>query len=175
LLDRDGTIMIDHGYVGRADQVELLPDAACGLRLLGRWDVPIVVVTNQSGVHRGYFTMKDVELVNSRLADLLLRDGVELAGFYICPHGPESDCTCRKPGVALALDAASELQLDLDSSVVIGDKESDVQLGLGIGAATVLLAPVGTESRADVVVPDWASLIPKLEEWCKSGSLRIGA
>lgn len=166
LLDRDGTLMIDHGYVGRPDQVELLPDAARGLRLLAGAGLALVVVTNQSGVGRGFFTMAEVDAVNERLARLLLEEGVELDGFYTCPHGPDSGCECRKPAAGLARRAAAELGLDLGASVVIGDKESDVELGLAAGSATVRLAPEGTRSRAGIVAPDWERLIPKLCGWC---------
>lgn len=166
LLDRDGTIMVDHGYVGRADQVELLPRVADGLKVLAGAGLALVVVTNQSGIGRGYFGMDAVDAVNARLADLLRKEGVELAGFFICPHRPESGCECRKPGPGLARRAAAELGLDLPASIVIGDKESDVELGFAVGAFTVLLAPGGTESDADVVAPDWANLIPALRDWC---------
>jgi D-glycero-D-manno-heptose 1,7-bisphosphate phosphatase len=146
-LDRDGTLMVDHGYVGRAEAVELLPDVGRGLRLLSQQGFALVVVTNQSGVDRGYFTLDDVEAVNTRLSEMLLSEDVELAGFYVCPHGPAAGCDCRKPRAGLAYAAAAEHDLDPRGSIVIGDKESDVELGLAIGARTILLAPEGRRSR----------------------------
>ena len=154
--------MLDHGYVGRADAVELMPGVGPGLRLLQDAGFALVVVTNQSGIHRGYFTMDDVDAVNARLSDLLLAEGVELAGFYVCPHGPDTGCTCRKPRPGLAIEAADELGLDLQGSIVIGDKESDVDLGVAIRARTILLAAEPGRSQADLVVADWGDLIRTL-------------
>jgi D-glycero-D-manno-heptose 1,7-bisphosphate phosphatase len=88
LLDRDGTLIVDGGYVGRPAAVELLPDAARALRVLAHAGLALVVLTNQSGVYRGYFSLEDVHAVNLRVAELLGAYGVELAGFYVCPHDP---------------------------------------------------------------------------------------
>jgi histidinol-phosphate phosphatase family protein len=160
--------MLDHGYVGRADAVELMPDVGPGLRLLREAGFALVVVTNQSGVHRGYFTLDDVAAVNARLSEQLRAEGVELAGFYVCPHGPDGGCACRKPGPALAARAADELGLDLKSSIVIGDKESDVELGIAVAARTILLASERGASRADLVVPDWGRLTTVLPCWLQA-------
>lgn len=164
-LDRDGTINLDYGYVGDPDRVELLPDVGQGLRLLAGAGFELVVVTNQSGVQRGYFTLARVDAVNERVRALLAAEGVSVAGFYVCPHGPEDACLCRKPLPGLAEQAFSEIALDRDGSIMVGDKESDIEMGQAVGAFTIRLAPTGTASGADLVAPDWASLMPLLERW----------
>jgi histidinol-phosphate phosphatase family protein len=171
LLDRDGTLMRDHGYVGRADAVELLPGVGAGLRALRDAGYVLAVVTNQSGVHRGLFTMADVDAVNARMSGLLACEGVELASIHVCPHGPEDRCACRKPRPGLAERAAEDLGLDLRRAIVIGDKESDVELGLAIGARTILLAAGRSGSRADLVVPGWADLAALLPGWLQDGTM----
>ncbi len=127
-------------------------------------------MTNQSGVHRGYFGMREVEAVNERLDELLRREGINLSAFYTCPHGPDTGCECRKPGPGLGRQAADELGLDLSRSIVIGDKESDVGLGVALGARTILLAECGTDSCADLIVPDWKSLVREVEPWLASAA-----
>ncbi len=136
-LDRDGTIMEDKHFLADAEGVMLLPNAAEGLRRLRALGARLVVITNQSGVGRGYFPIEAVERVNWRLAELLAAEGVELDGVYVCPHAPEAGCDCRKPGTELFRRAASELGLDLAEAVVIGDRDPDVEAGRALSATTI--------------------------------------
>jgi D-glycero-D-manno-heptose 1,7-bisphosphate phosphatase len=136
-VDRDGTIVHDRNHLGDPDGLELLPGAAEGLRLLRESGAALVVVTNQSGVARGFFGLSDVERVNERLRELLAAEGVELDGIYVCPHGPDDDCPCRKPRPGLILQAARELGLDLARSFMIGDTGADVEAGAAVGAVTI--------------------------------------
>jgi histidinol-phosphate phosphatase family protein len=138
-LDRDGTIVVDKHYLSDPDGLELLPNAIEGLRDLRELGARLVVVTNQSGVGRGYFPAEAVEPMHERLRELLAAGGVELDGIYVCPHAPDDGCACRKPGSALFEQAAEELDVDLGDSVVIGDKDADVEAGRRIGATSILV------------------------------------
>jgi D-glycero-D-manno-heptose 1,7-bisphosphate phosphatase len=138
-LDRDGTIVADKHFLADPDGLELLPNAAEGLRELSRLGARLVVVTNQSGVGRGYFPDSALEPMNERLRELLAAARVELDAIYACPHAPEEGCSCRKPESALFLRAAEELDLELGRSFVLGDREVDVEAGRRIGATSILI------------------------------------
>ena len=141
ILDRDGTLILDKNYLGNPDGVELLPNVSKGLLRLGQFGYKFVVVSNQSGVGRGYFTKNDMDAVNKRVSELLFSGGVVIEGFYSCPHLPEEKCLCRKPEIGLVESAAKELNFRLDEVLcVIGDKESDIKLASNIGVMSLLLA-----------------------------------
>jgi histidinol-phosphate phosphatase family protein len=148
LLDRDGTLIEDRDYLSDPAGVRLLPGAAQAIAAANRAAVPVVVVSNQSGIGRGYFTEADLAAVNARLAALLAAAGARLDGLYHCPHAPGDGCRCRKPAPGLAEQAARELALDLGRSFVIGDKQADVALGRAIGA-TALLVRTGYGQEAE--------------------------
>lgn len=139
LLDRDGTLNVERHYLRDPDLLELLPGVVAGLHLLRAAGFGLVVLTNQSGIARGYFTTADLDAVHARLGELLADAGLSLDGIYACPHGPDDGCTCRKPGVGLALAAAREHGFDPACGYVIGDKVADIALGRALGAAAVLV------------------------------------
>ncbi len=138
-LDRDGTLNVERQYLSSPDQVELLHGAGAGLRTMRELGLGLVIVTNQSAVGRGYFDMARLEEIHGRLRQLLLAEGVELDGIYICPHTPEDECVCRKPLPGLLLQASRELGFDPAGALVIGDKPCDIELGRGLGATTILV------------------------------------
>ena len=138
-LDRDGTVIVDKHYLCEPEGVELLPGAAEGLRHMRSLGLALVLVSNQSGVGRGYFGLDAVERVHKRLVEMLEAQGVRLDGIYFCPHGPEESCSCRKPAPGLIERAARELGLCASASFVVGDKPCDVDLGLRVGATTLLV------------------------------------
>ena len=138
-LDRDGTIVANRHYLADADDLELLPGAAEGLRRLAAAGYALVVVTNQSGVGRGYFSVDALERQHERLRELLAAESVELAGIYACVHAPDDGCECRKPLPGLLVQAARDLDLDLPASVAIGDEQRDVEAGLATGTAGILI------------------------------------
>lgn len=139
LLDRDGTIIVERHYLSSPDQVELVPGAGEGLREMADMGCRLIVVTNQSGIGRGYFSEADMHRVHERIACELAAFGVAIERFYFCPHTPEDDCACRKPKPAMAEQAARELGIDLALAVMIGDKPCDIDLGHQIGATTILV------------------------------------
>ena len=156
ILDRDGTIVVDHGYLEDPAQLQFLPGAVEGLRLLRGRGHRLVVVTNQSGVGRGRFPLARLEEIHARLLDMLRAAGAEIDGIYYCPHRPEDHCACRKPQPQLVLQAASDLGFDPAAAVVIGDKSSDIELGRNLGAITMRVGQCS--DAADGVAPDyWVS------------------
>jgi len=139
LLDRDGTVIVERNYLSDPNGVELLPNAASGLRRLRDMGYRLVLITNQSGIGRGYFTRETVDAIHARLNELLRAEGIEIKHIYVCPHTPEDQCSCRKPEPGLALQAAEDLQFDPRDAVVIGDKPCDIELAERIGAHSVLV------------------------------------
>lgn len=139
ILDRDGTIIEERNYLSHPDQVKLIPQAANGLRHLARLGLGLVVVTNQSGIARGFFDLLRLEKIHIRMCELLIAEGVQLDGIYFCPHTDEDNCTCRKPRTGLVDKAVAELQFEPHASFVIGDKPCDINLGHSIGATTLLV------------------------------------
>lgn len=143
LVDRDGTLIVDKVYLADPDGIAFLPGVVDGLRALGAAGFGIVVVTNQSGVGRGYFGEEAVIAVHRRLAALLRAEGVVLDGIYHCPHAPEAGCDCRKPGTALIRRAARELGFDPAGNVFIGDGAADMGAAAASGMIGIQLCAPG--------------------------------
>lgn len=145
-LDRDGTINVDTGYVSDAGSVRLLDGVAPAILRLNRRDVPVVVVTNQSGIARGFVTPAQYDAVRARIDELLAAEGARVSATYSCPHHPEftGHCECRKPGTLLFRQAAEELGLDLRRSYYIGDKLRDVSPARALGGFGILVPSVHT-------------------------------
>jgi D-glycero-D-manno-heptose 1,7-bisphosphate phosphatase len=138
-LDRDGTLVVERGYLAHADDLELLPGVPAALRSLKAAGFALIVVSNQSGVGRGLFPRSRVYEAMARLR-LALRDhGVELDAIYFCPHRPDAGCACRKPGIELVQSAVANQRLELGASVMIGDKLLDVATGQRAGARGILV------------------------------------
>ena len=146
LVDRDGTLNIDHGYIGRIDLLNLYPYSVEALRVLQEAGFRLVVVTNQAGVARGMFDEAFVRESHAWLRERFAAGGVRLDGIYHCPHHPDGivpeykkACDCRKPRPGMALQAARDLGLDLSRSFVVGDKWLDVGLANSVGAQGLLV------------------------------------
>ncbi len=127
-LDRDGTLVRDPGYVHRLEDYELLPGVVAGLRKLTRAGYRLAIVTNQSGIGRGYYDLAAYERFQAHLLDELAAVGLRVEQSYHCPHRPDQGCACRKPAPGLLERARDELGADLPASWVIGDSEADVEL-----------------------------------------------
>jgi len=161
-LDRDGVINRDKAYVHRWQDFEFVPGAIEGMRLLQDAGYALVVVTNQSGLARGYYSEADYQALTAQLREHLGREGVQLAGVYHCPHHPKGtvpglaiDCDCRKPAPGLLLQAARELGLSLADSLLIGDKPSDITAARAAGLAQAILVDSDNpESTAAGAQPD---------------------
>jgi D-glycero-D-manno-heptose 1,7-bisphosphate phosphatase len=172
LLDRDGTVNIDRGYINDPDELELIRGAGQALAQLREQGLGLVIVSNQSGIGRGFLDEADLERIHARLTELLSKDGTALDGIYCCPHLPTDRCVCRKPETALVARAAAEHGFDPAESFVVGDKACDIELGQRVGATTILVRTgYGDEAAADSSVdadhivadlPEAADLIVQL-------------
>jgi D-glycero-D-manno-heptose 1,7-bisphosphate phosphatase len=145
-LDRDGTLIEEVGYLDRPERVELYPWSTAAIRAFNTSGVPVVLVTNQSGIARGFFTEALVQEVHRHLAALLGAGGARIDAYYYCPHHPDGKiaeyartCDCRKPGRALVDRAVQELGIDPRRSFVVGDRWLDIGLARAVGAKGVLV------------------------------------
>ncbi|HIJ90733.1 MAG: D-glycero-beta-D-manno-heptose 1,7-bisphosphate 7-phosphatase [Desulfobulbaceae bacterium] len=145
-LDRDGTINEQMGYINHISRFVMLPRAAAAIRLLNEQGIPVVVVSNQSGLARGYFPESLIGEVHAKMNEALAEAGAHVDGIYVCPHHPEAKeerfrlaCDCRKPKPGLFLQAAAELDLDLGRSYVVGDRWSDLKAAAAVKATGVLV------------------------------------
>jgi histidinol-phosphate phosphatase family protein len=163
-LDRDGTIIADQDYPGDADRVVLLPGAAAAVARFNRAGLPVLVVTNQSGIGRGYITEAQFRAVQARMERLLEAEGARLDDTLFCPHAPDRSppCTCRKPATGLYLQAARDRGIDLARSLYIGDRLRDVLPGLTLGGTTFLIE--GTEPDAVASPPEGVRVVASLAE-----------
>jgi histidinol-phosphate phosphatase family protein len=152
LLDRDGTIIVDHGYVGSVDRVEFIDGAAAAIASFNRAGLPVAVVTNQAGVARGLYGIDDVTVVHKHIEEYLAEYGAHVDLFLFSPYHPDGVVPAfargsddRKPGPGMAKAAARALGLDLTRSWVVGDRPEDLGLAAEIGAAAVYLGTEKTE------------------------------
>ena len=138
-LDRDGTLNPDPGYIRSSDQYELFPGVAQALSRLKQAGARLIVVTNQSGVARGFFSAGDLDGIHAKLRCLLGEAGVLLDAIYVCPHHPDEGCDCRKPGRGLIDRAVGEQRVDLTRSYLIGDHARDMELAKRVGSRSILV------------------------------------
>jgi len=164
LLDRDGTINEEVGYLDHPGDLTLIHGSAVAIRELREQGLGIVVVTNQAQIGRGLLTEERLTAIHDHLITLLAAEGASVDAILHCPHAPEHGCECRKPGTGMALEAAARFGFDPSRSFVVGDHAGDVGMGRAVGATTFLvLTGHGVEERAraegaaDHVVPDLAA------------------
>lgn len=178
-LDRDGTLIAERHYLHTPEEVEFIPGSAAALRSLQDAGFLLFIVTNQSGVGRGYFTLADVDRVHCHIEAELAAEDVTFDGFYVAPEAPDQPSRGRKPSPAFLHDAAAEHGIDLARSYVIGDKLIDLQTGWNAGCAASLLVRTGygsatereqaSELRNAVVVDD----LPGACQWILNHSADI--
>jgi D-glycero-D-manno-heptose 1,7-bisphosphate phosphatase len=162
-LDRDGVIVEDTGYISSPEELILFPDVIPVLKKL-QHSFRLIVVTNQSGVARGYFTEEDLFAINERVIQMLDDYGVGLDAIYYCPHHPKEgkdeyriECECRKPKPGLLRLATEEFNIELDKSFLIGDKDIDIQAGYAIGIKTIKI----NRNDREYTDESWADFIIK--------------
>jgi histidinol-phosphate phosphatase family protein len=150
-LDRDGTIIHDAHYLADPAGVRLLPGAAEAVARLNAAGIPVIVVTNQSGIGRGYFSEADFRAVQARVEELLGAEGAKIDAVYHCPHSPDAEppCDCRKPGVGLFLRAAEEHGLDPARSWYVGDRLRDLAPVERLGGRGILVRPGAEHGEAE--------------------------
>ena len=143
LIDRDGTIIVDRVYLADPEGIEFTPGAIEGLQLLRDAGFTLVLVTNQSGIARGYFDATRLEQIHARLRSMLAAEGLRLEAIYICPHGPDDGCDCRKPAPGMVKRAMRDLGFGPDQAVLIGDSDADMGAAAAAGVAGLRVATGG--------------------------------
>ena len=171
LLDRDGTIIIDHGYVGSIDRVDFIDGAAEAIASFNRAGIPVAVITNQSGVARGFYRLDDVSDVHRCIAEHLVKFEAHIDLFLFCPYHPDGVIEAfartsedRKPRPGMARAAAIALSLDLTASWVVGDRPEDVGLAQEVGASAIYLGPDDLEQPQVWSFPSLAVAAPFILE-----------
>jgi len=158
-LDRDGTINPDSGYIDCPEKIRIFPAARSGLSLLSQYGYLLFVVTNQSGVGRGFFPESALEPIHRKLLNELERDGIKLMEIVYCPHHPDEKCKCRKPSPNLVIGLAERYGIDLAASYFIGDKICDILTGKNAGCGSILLTDrsqlPGLRRMEEWVEPDY--------------------
>ncbi len=157
-FDRDGTINKEVEYLSRPEDVELYPEVIPALKKLNDAGYGIIIVTNQSGIGRGYYTEDDMHAVNNKITQLLSEQGIDVEKFYFCPHISNDGCRCRKPMSGMLDDAAAEFGFEMGKIIVVGDKICDVELGQNVGGRGILLRTghgYKVDLNSEVVKPDY--------------------
>jgi D-glycero-D-manno-heptose 1,7-bisphosphate phosphatase len=176
-VDRDGTIIEDVDYIARADDVRLRPGAAEAIATLNARGVPVVVITNQSGIAQGRFSVADYERVRDRIDEVLAEHGARIDATYYCPHYPadSGECGCRKPGTLLFDEAIADLDIDAASSLFAGDRLRDVIPAMKYGGMAFLLRAPSTPA-ADIATARETGLevVDSLQEAVQRFLVRAG-
>ncbi|WP_294496081.1 D-glycero-beta-D-manno-heptose 1,7-bisphosphate 7-phosphatase [uncultured Ruminobacter sp.] len=185
-LDRDGVINVEKDYVYTIDEFEFIEDSIEALKIIQDKGYALVVVTNQSGIARGYYTEEDFLKLTEWMDWCLIDRGVTLDGIYYCPHHPEKgigkykvDCNCRKPKAGLIFDAVKQLDIDLGRSVMVGDTVSDIECGKNAGIKRNYLVRSGhaisaeDEKKATGVYKDLMALAKDLADINGNGDMVI--
>ena len=175
MLDRDGTLNVERDYLSDPAGLELLPGVPQALRRLRDLGFGLVVVSNQSGVGRGYFTLETVDLIHDKLRALLAAEGASVDAIYICPHAPDQPCDCRKPLPGMVDQAVAEFGFDPARGFVVGDKEADIDLAHSVGAKAILVrtgwgrdTEAANDCQPDIIVDD----LPAAVRWIEQEILR---
>ena len=154
-LDRDGTMNKDVPYCSRPEDFQLFPDTARAVRLLNEHGYKVIVITNQSGIARGYFTEEMLGLIHQKMLKQLAEENARIDAIYYCPHHPDDNCECRKPKPKMVLQAAEEHDIDLMRSFIVGDRAHDIILGQSVGCRTVLVPSDPDEIASGSYSPDY--------------------
>ena len=158
-IDRDGTINVNVEYLDDPEDFKMYPNVAKGIKLLNRSGFKVIVVTNQSGIARGFFSEKTLGRIHQRVRDDLSKKGAFVDAIYYCPHHPNDGCNCRKPNTGLFQQAIRELNIDVKRSFIIGDRMLDIEAGYKIGCKTVLVPEnkekIEKEMKESNIEPDY--------------------
>lgn len=157
-LDRDGVINIEKNYLHKIEDFEFIDGVFEACKYFQDQGFIVVVITNQSGIGRGYYTQEDFDKLTVWMVDQFKQNGIDISKVLCCPHTPDYGCGCRKPNTKMIDDANSELNIDLEKSWIIGDKSSDIQCGLNSGIKNTIQVKSGHKfdeksSKALFVLP----------------------
>ncbi|MDT7041811.1 D-glycero-beta-D-manno-heptose 1,7-bisphosphate 7-phosphatase [Candidatus Nitronereus thalassa] len=151
-FDRDGTLNRDTGYIKSPEELVLFPGVVEAIKQCNDLGMPVMVVTNQSGLARGFFTTEDLESIHQHLKDQLCNGGAWIDDIFVCPHHPDDGCECRKPNPGMIEQAAARYSIDLEKSYVVGDKYIDVELAARSGLKGVLVKTGPSSEEAHCMI-----------------------
>ncbi|MEI9961702.1 MAG: HAD family hydrolase [Limisphaerales bacterium] len=178
-LDRDGTLIVEKNYLHRPEDVEIFPGAGSALKKLADAGFKLFMVTNQSGIGRGYFTMADAESVNEHLTQEFARDGVRFEKIYIAPEAPDQPSRGRKPSPQFLFDARDEFDLNLAESFMVGDKLIDLECGWNAGVKKNILVRTGYGAELERMEADKLTRavivdgLPEAADWILKSEFKI--
>lgn len=140
-LDRDGTIIVDppDERVDTIAKIQLLPQTLEAFKFLAELEFAVIIITNQAGIAEGRITEQQFIIINNKVLDLLKPSGIRILKTYMCPHSSDDNCECRKPKSTMLLQAAKDFDIDLASTYMVGDHQSDIVAGINAGARTILV------------------------------------
>lgn len=174
-LDRDGTINKEVSYLHRIEDIEIMKGVAKGIRMLNTHGYMVIVISNQSGVARGFFSTEEVEMINEKINELLLAEDAKITEFYYCPHHPNGiqkkysvKCNCRKPNIGMIAGAVKKYDIDITASYLIGDKATDMKTARNAGCGDILvLTGYGRETMKELANPPLftARSLDEAAEW----------
>lgn len=152
LLDRDGTVIVDppDERVDKIEKIELFPDTIEALKVLADAGFSVILITNQAGIAEGRINKEEFQVINNRVLEMLQPSGVEFLETFVCPHGPNDGCECRKPKPTMILRAAEKYGIDLANTFMVGDRPGDIGAGNNAGTKTILVKT----GNVDVEAPD---------------------
>ena len=158
-LDRDGTVIIDppDERVDKEAKIKLFPDSIEALAYLADHNFAVIFITNQAGIAEGRINLEGFQRIHNKVLEMLAPSGVKVLETYVCPHSPDERCDCHKPKPTLILRAASDFKIDLSSSYMVGDRQSDVLAGVNAGTKTILVKTANTpvtSPEADYTAPN---------------------
>jgi histidinol-phosphate phosphatase family protein len=158
-IDRDGTINVNVNYLDDPDNFQMYPTVAKGIKHLQKQGFKIIIITNQSGIARGFFSQEILQKIHEKMLHQLSKEGATVDAIYYCPHHPKDNCECRKPRVGLFEKAAEEFNIDMRQSFMIGDRMLDIEAGYKSGCKTILVpenhSKVKEELEASIIKPDY--------------------
>lgn len=164
-LDRDGTMAKDVHYCSDPADFQLFPNTAKAVKLLNEHDFKVIVITNQSGIARGYFTEETLAQIHEKMKGELAKESAWVDAIYYCPHHPDDNCNCRKPKPKLLLQAVKDFDIDLERSFVVGDLQMDVDLGKVVICKTILIKQGDEIVDADAVAADLLEAAGEILAW----------
>jgi len=156
-LDRDGTMAKDVSYCSCPEDFEIFPNTAKAIKLLNERGFKVIVITNQSGIARGYFAEETLKQIHEKMKSELAEKGAFVDAIYYCPHHPDDNCDCRKPKPKLVLQAKKDFDIDLERSFVVGDLDLDIELGRAVGCSTILISQNPEDDDLPKKAPDYTA------------------
>jgi len=160
ILDRDGVLNEDLGYVYKIEDLEIIEGVIPALQKIQKAGYKLIIITNQSGVGRGYYSLAEMEEFNNLLISELNKEGIKIEKFFYCPHQPDDKCQCRKPKELLGNNAIKDFDIDVSQSYGIGDKDSDTQFAKNLGIKSILLDrdQYQVDIKPDYRVENWEEI-----------------